>query len=209
VREKLTLRGKRTTITLRLEDTAGLRNTENPIEKMGIERTLQACRDADMILFIVDPLSSRESAQQQWNALSQAKIPSLTEKTLGILTKSDQLSQDELDESAHRVRKLEITTWAATSALTGAGIAEAIDTMTHFCENWTCRDRGEILLTRVDHHNAVTAALENLERAKQAAELELFAADIRQALHSLSPLIGETLPDDILGKIFSDFCIGK
>jgi len=55
----------------------------------------------------------------------------------------------------------------------------------------------------------VVAAMQDLRRAERAQELDLFAADIRQALHSLSPLIGETLSDDILGKIFSEFCIGK
>ena len=76
-------------------------------------------------------------------------------------------------------------------------------------ENWTQRQPGEVLLTRVDHLNAVEEALTHLRRAQVAPEIPLFASDIRQTLHSLGPLIGETVPDDILGKIFSDFCIGK
>jgi tRNA modification GTPase len=71
------------------------------------------------------------------------------------------------------------------------------------------RSAGEVLLTRLDQVNAVAAAIEHLHRAQNAPEIELFASDVRQALHSLGLLIGETLPDDILGQIFSEFCIGK
>ena len=65
------------------------------------------------------------------------------------------------------------------------------------------------MITRVDHSNAVSLALAHLDRAEAASEIDLFASDVRQALHALAPLIGEMLPDDILGDIFSNFCIGK
>lgn len=96
-----------------------------------------------------------------------------------------------------------------TSALTGEGIDQAIDQIVHYCERWVARDPGELLLTRVDQVNAIAASLEHLERAHGAPELDLLASDLRQSLHALGPLIGETLADDILGRIFSDFCIGK
>jgi tRNA modification GTPase len=93
--------------------------------------------------------------------------------------------------------------------VTGEGVASAAGTMAHFCENWVKRAPQEVLLTRLDHLNAVESAIESLSRALQAKNEELFSADIRHTLHALEPLIGETLPDDILGKIFSEFCIGK
>ena len=79
----------------------------------------------------------------------------------------------------------------------------------HYCEQRTQRQQGEVLLTRIEHLSAVTEAMTHLQRASEVYETDLFASDVCQALSSLAPLIGETVPDDILGKIFSEFCIGK
>jgi tRNA modification GTPase len=209
IREKLVLRGQRQTITLRLEDTAGLRTTENPIEKIGIQRTVSSSREADLILFIVDPHTPFEAVVEQWDQLKNNSNIPLGDKTLGILTKSDLISENQAQAQIPLLQKLGISQWAITSAQNGSGMTQSVNTIVEFCEKWTRRDKGELLLTRLDHFKAVQAALEHLVRAQQASEIDLFASDIRQSLYSLGPLIGETLPDDILGQIFSDFCIGK
>ncbi len=209
VRERLTLRGKKKTVTLRLEDTAGLRMTDHPIEKMGIDRTHKAIQEADLILFMVDPTSSFEATKEQWLLLTQSATQTLVPKTLGVLTKCDCVSSEQLTQFLQKTQIFGIQKWVSTSSLTGMGIQEAIETVIELCEQWTHRAPGEILLTRLDHLTAVSAALEHLQRAQLTSEIDLFAADIRQALHELSILIGDTPPDDILGKIFSDFCIGK
>jgi tRNA modification GTPase len=107
------------------------------------------------------------------------------------------------------VQPLGLGAWLPTSAATGEGVHEAATRIADFCSSWVRRERGEVLLTRLDHLRAVEEALEHLERAAQAPEIDLFAADVRHSLVALNPLIGETLPDDILGRIFSSFCIGK
>jgi tRNA modification GTPase len=204
VTERLTLRGQNTTLTLRLEDTAGLRTTDNPIEKIGIQRSLHSARDADLILFVADPSFPFESIREQWDLLKQDGT-----KTIGILTKADQHSEDFLSQALTQLKALSIQNWVITSAKTGFGISDAIETIIEYCERWTKREPKEILLTRMDHVAAVQETVSHLQRALDAPEIDLFASDIRQALHSLGPLIGETPADDILGKIFSDFCIGK
>jgi tRNA modification GTPase len=204
VRERLTLRGKTSSITLRLEDTAGLRQTSDHVEKIGVQLSQKAAKDAELILFLVDPNSDFELVKKEWDAL---KI--LPGKAIGILTKIDQAKKGTLARFESFREQLSIQEWIRTSAMTGEGIERAIECMIQFCENWTRRKPGEVVLTRLDHLRAIEEAIVHLERADKAMELELFSADIRQALHSLSPLIGETVPDDILGKIFSEFCIGK
>ena len=210
IREKITLRGKTTTITLRLEDTAGLRKTDNLIEQIGIQRTLNACQKADLILFIVDPNTPFSSIQEQWNEIQKSSDQRLNEKTIGILTKSD-CSKDEAIQQAQVFLKeiLGIINSVPTSVVRAEGIHTAIEVLIQFSEKWLHRAPGEVLLTRLDHFQAVCDALEHLQRALLVQELDLFASDIRQSLNSLGPLIGQTLPDDILGKIFSNFCIGK
>jgi tRNA modification GTPase len=204
VRERITLRSERATITLRLEDTAGLRTADNTVERIGIERSLKAAREAELVLLLVDPASDVSAVQEQWRALG-----SPSSKTLGIFTKCDVNDASRMVSVRTQYTDLAIAKWVETSAQTGSGIASAIDAITSHCESWTHREKGEVLLTRLDQLECVQAALAHLERAANATEIDLFAADIRQALHSLGPLIGETLADDILGKIFSEFCIGK
>ncbi len=206
VRERLSLRGQRGSVTLRLEDTAGLRSTEDRIEKLGVERSLRAAREAELILLIWDTSLSGEAAQAglrdlktSWKALGEP-----VSRTLGVLTQGDrESSQSKPPED------LGIPWVGPTSAVTGQGIQEAARNIADFCEKWVHRDPGEVLLTRLDQQRAVARAREDLARAAVAPELDLFAADLRQGLQALAPLIGETLPDDILGRIFSQFCIGK
>ncbi|MGK5083625.1 tRNA uridine-5-carboxymethylaminomethyl(34) synthesis GTPase MnmE [Bdellovibrionota bacterium FG-1] len=204
VHEKVTLRGVKSTLTLRFEDTAGLRIADHPVEKTGVERSQRSAREADLILFLVDPFSTPESVEEQWAVLD---CPS--KKTLGIFTKCDLTDAVRLGRLRNHYNHLGIPFWQETSSVTGQGITPTINAIVEYCEQWTHRTHGEVLLTRLDHLAAVQTALDDLKRAQQAPELDLFAADLRQALHSLGSLIGETLPDDILGKIFSDFCIGK
>ena len=208
IREKLTLKGRRGSITLRLEDTAGLRATDNRVEQMGIERTRKSVRDADLVLFLIDATQPIASAREQWLALCSF-APNLGEKTVGVLTKMDLADSRMLDSATDGVRALGFSDLCRTSSLTGEGIAAAAGQIADFCESFVHRGQGEILLTRIDQVSAVSVTLDHLTRAQAASEIELFAADIRQSLHALGPLIGETLTDDILGKIFSDFCIGK
>jgi tRNA modification GTPase len=208
VRERITLRGKHGSVTLKLEDTAGLRHSQDSVENKGIERTRDATRRADLIVFLVDSSDSNQNAQitQQWNAIRLALGVSVSQRTLGVLTKSDLPNNGTLET---HLKTLDIPNWVTTSANTGDGIREAIEKIVDHCEKLVHRKKGEVLLTRLDQLDAVSKAIGHLERAQETPETDLFASDIRQTLYALGSLIGETLPEDILGRIFSNFCIGK
>jgi tRNA modification GTPase len=206
--ERLNLRGNKSSITLRLEDTAGIRHAQNAIEKEGIERTLKAAQGADLVLFIVDCTFSKDDIDPVWK-LATSYLEDISKKTIGILTKCDLLNFKDQRTVLDRYQSLALSTWVLTSAKEGTGISEAVERIVEYGETHTRRDPKEILLTRLEHFNAVTLALKHLERAVRQDYEDLFASDTRQALHALAPLIGETLPDDILNTIFSQFCIGK
>jgi len=206
VSEKVTLSSRGQTITFRLEDTAGFRNTTHSIEKIGIEKSQKSAEQADLILFLVDPNDSMEKAIEEWKMLH---FSSFTKKTIGLLTKMDQVSQDQEKIAKNYLRQLNILEWVPISAQTQQGILEVISKMIFFSEKWTHRKPGEIILTRPIQLHAVKKAMEALKRAQEAFAIELFASDIRQATDALSPLIGSTEIDDILNQIFSEFCIGK
>jgi tRNA modification GTPase len=209
IRERLTLRGKNTSLTLRLEDTAGLRATQDEVEKFGIERTLNSAANADVILWIIDPTCGPSAIHDQWNSMNQNLPDPSTQRVLGILTKIDAVKASDLRLVKECLSQLGILTLAEVSSVTGEGVSTAAQRIAEFCEKTLARKPGELILTRIEHANAASEALSHLNRAIQVPEIDLFASDLRQALNSLAPLIGDTLPDDILGKIFSNFCIGK
>lgn len=208
VREKITLRASHQMITLRLEDTAGLRSSEDRIEQMGIDRSRKSAAESDLVLFLIDSLTffthGINDSLAQWKEIGSPKS-----KTIGIITKSDLIDTEQLKQLEAKISPFEIEKWAIVSSKTNQGIEKAIQLITEHCSQWTARSQGEILLTRIDQLESISVALQCLERAEKVHELDLFAADIRQALHALNNLIGQTPAEDILAKIFSDFCIGK
>lgn len=208
VREKITLRAQNQMVTLRLEDTAGLRSSDDRIEQMGIERSRKSANESDLVLFLIDSTTvfsqGITESLTQWQNIGEPKA-----KSIGVLTKTDLLDATQLKQLQDQVSAFGITQWVCVSSETGHGIREAIQVISDHCSKWISRGQGEILLTRIDQVESIDSALQCLARASMVEELDLFAADIRQTLHSLANLIGETPADDILAKIFSDFCIGK
>lgn len=208
IRERFTLRGPRQSFTLRLEDTAGLRASQDPIEKQGVERAHAAATAADLGIFLVDPTQPLEASLLAWRELLRSGIR--PEAWVTLFSKSDVFSDTPTlpvlsTEADRELPSLRVS----FSARTGAGLEAVTAALLERCAALTARATGEVLLTRVDHHRAVITAISGLTRASETTELDLFAADLRSALHALTPLVGETVPDDILGRIFSEFCIGK
>lgn len=209
VRERITLRGRFGTVTVRLEDTAGLRSSGDAIERMGIDRTMRAAGAAELVILLVDASQACER-NSDLLAGEWARLGVSPQKTIGILTKCDLVALEGRRNLAVECRNWSgIQTWLETSAKTGEGISKSAEEIASFCEKWTHREKGEVLLTRLEQARAVGNALDHLRRARLAPQVDLFAADVRQALHSLGVLIGDTLPEDLLNEIFSKFCIGK
>lgn len=204
VSEQITLKTEKDTATFRLLDTAGLRTTGDLIEKEGVNRTEKSAAQADLLILIVDPNQPRDELKELWERISRPGT-----KTLGVLTKIDLNKQSEYSNLIEQFQEFGINKWCLTSSRTGVGIHDLIEAMLDRAHQLTDHTPGEWILTRVDQLQAVEIGIENLERSLQAKEIDLFASDVRHALHALAPLIGETTTEDILGKIFSEFCIGK
>ncbi|PYS70857.1 MAG: tRNA uridine-5-carboxymethylaminomethyl(34) synthesis GTPase MnmE [Acidobacteria bacterium] len=176
-----------------LTDTAGLRETTDSIESLGIERTLRTASDADLVLNIVD--GSTE------NGLAQAGVSECP--SLLVLNKSDLFSSENSGDGPIGIR---------VSALTGEGLddlrAAIIKSLT--------RDDGHyegLLITNARHHDLLRASSRELEAAMDSiaarASEELILAPLHNVLRLLGEITGETTTEDILTQIFSTFCIGK
>jgi tRNA modification GTPase len=190
-------------VPVHIIDTAGLRDGENEVEKIGIERTWTEVKGADVVLFLHD-LTRYEQPQYQQseneiaknlNKLVQANVP-----VLDIWNKLD-AKKDFLDP-----------TGISLSAKTGEGL-ELLQKKLLALAGWRAAPEG-VFMARQRHINGLLKVAQNLENAwkkllSQTLELDLMAEDLRLAQNALNEITGEFTNEDLLGEIFSSFCIGK
>ena len=188
VKSRISIKGLPTEVI----DTAGLRDTTDPVEAMGIERTRAAIRDADLALVIVE--SDAPVSEQLINELP-ATLPRII-----VRNKIDLQQQDARADAAG--------VWL--SAKTGDGIALLSDTIAD-AVGFNYREEGGFM-ARERHVTALHVALVHVNAAAAHLDhvaLELFAEELRLGHDALGVITGEFTADDLLGEIFSRFCIGK
>jgi len=202
VTERISLEG----IPLDLVDTAGLRETFEEVEQLGIARSREALADAAIVLVVLDAtqaLNHEErsllSALRGRSALVAINKSDVADNGRGVLG-ADQSAADEVEIPA-----------VPTSALTGEGIAALRDRIVALATGGAAAEPG--LLTNLRHQQAIATARAAMEDAANANGTriphEMILLDLYRALWALDSLTGQTTPDDILNLIFSTFCIGK
>jgi len=192
-------------IPLHIVDTAGVRPTEDPIERLGIERTLQEVARADLIVHLVAAdVDARASAADD---TVLARVHEHAGRTVPLVT-----VVNKIDLTGESARSEGNRTWL--SAKTGAGI-DGLRMRLRELAGWQNDTSGEtVFLARERHLDALARAREHLAAASAHASqndraLDLFAEELRLAGNALGEITGEVTADDLLGRIFSRFCIGK
>ena len=188
----------------RFIDTAGIRDTTDAIEVLGIERSFRAIERADIVLWVVD----QTEAEKQVAALSNRIIPLCEGKQLIlVLNKSDL--------SAPRAGLLSIREGIPSvplSAKRGEGIGQLQSLLVEAARLPTLSS-GDIIVTNARHYEALTHALSAIRRVQKGLSAGLSGDFISQDLHEcifhLSDIVGEVATDEVLGNIFKHFCIGK
>ena len=203
VTERVSLGG----IPLELVDTAGLRESSDEAESIGIQKSREALADSDLVLVVLEagiPLREDEADLIQTLAGRRALIA----RNKSDLSNSDFSDLNLVDEAG---KKLPLST-VATSAVTGQGIAELRNVLLEMVRNPISESESG-MLTNLRHHEAVAASLASLTAARKAVgdkvPHEMLLLDLYASLRQLDSLTGETTADDILNRIFSSFCIGK
>jgi tRNA modification GTPase len=193
-------------IPVRLVDTAGIRKAIDEAESIGIQKSMEALADADLVLVVLD--ASRPLSTEDEELLRQAEV----RPVILVKNKSD-LGTGEIAKSVDGGDKRVGHIPVRTSALTGEGIAELrAEILRHLGgENGAQGEAG--FLTNVRHHGLIKDSVAALEAAKQAVAgkipHEMLLLDLYNALRPLDAITGATTNDDILNLIFSTFCIGK
>jgi tRNA modification GTPase len=191
-------------ISFRFIDTAGLRQTTDTIENLGIDRSYAKMREADVILYLFDARSSTiEEVQNEIRAIQSAAGES--KQIIPIGNKVDELNDGTWEERFSHLKDA-----IPLSAKLGTGIEQLQSRLIEYVS----RERvSETLVTNARHAQALKNASISLNSVLRGLDLripgDLLSSDIRDALNSLAEITGEVSSDEVLGIIFGKFCIGK
>ncbi len=200
IEETISLNG----IAVRLTDTAGLRETEDYVEKIGIERSKQSMNQADLILYLVD--GHKELEEDDIELMRK-----LQEKPVIILINKVDLGQN-VDEGELR-QLLPKAKIIYTSLVTGVGVKDLETAISEWVYSGGIRQNNSFILTNVRHKNLTDQAHVALGDALKMIELkeplDFIEVDIRSAWDKLGEIIGESVSEDIIEEVFARFCLGK
>ena len=186
-------------IPIKITDTAGIRNTDDEIEKIGVDRSRSKIEEADLVVFVLD--RSKDLEKEDLEILDFIG----DKEKIVLLNKSDLSKKIDL-------KNLGIEHFVEISALVGSGIDKLKDEIKEifFKDNFM---ESEILVSNQRHIEALMRAKERLIEGKHAVEsgiaLDLAGIDLNSAWSYLGEITGDTLSENLVDKIFSDFCIGK
>lgn len=200
-------------IGFRFIDTAGIRDTTDVVEGMGIKKTFEKIDQAQVVIYMFDALSafgvSPKGGEFNKVLLEIEKIKNkYPQKPLIIVAnKIDGLHKEEISNL-----KSQIPNILLLSAKTDFGVEELQNKLLEFVNTGALRNN-ETIITNTRHYDSLLKALEEIEKVQQGIDTDipgdLLAIDIRQALYHFGEITGEISSDDLLGNIFANFCIGK
>jgi len=195
-------------ITFRFIDTAGIRETSDTIESMGIERTFRKLDQASIVLWVIDLTTPATDIE----ALATRIVPRSEGKHLVLVfNKSDLLTPDELALKQHLLSNLPATRIYISAK-------QQVNTETLQQELLKAASlpeisQNDVIVTNVRHYEALTNALHAIRRAINGLDTNIsgdfLSQDIRECMHYLGEITGQISNDEILGNIFANFCIGK
>lgn len=190
-------------VTLRLFDTAGLRQTEDVVERIGIDRARKALEDAELILAVFDGSVAPDKEDQ---ALAQS-LSGSNATVIAVINKSD------LGITEENFYKTHFSHTVTLSAKAGEGTEELSALVESCFINGELDTKADTVLTNARQRGAAIATLEALKRAQEGLELglpvELCCSDCEAAMQAIAELDGRAVSEDIVSHIFSHFCVGK
>ncbi|MES2239218.1 MAG: tRNA uridine-5-carboxymethylaminomethyl(34) synthesis GTPase MnmE [Bacteroidota bacterium] len=199
-------------IGFRFIDTAGIRETQDVVESIGIRKTFEKIEQAQVVLLLID--SSRLTADSLVNVkfeIEKIRNQFPLKPLVIVLNKIDQLSPSEITTI-----KEQLTTnnsqLITISAKEKVGIDDLKNTLLSFVNTGALRNN-ETIVTNTRHYDSLLKALEEIQKVKYGLETnlssDLMALDIKEALYQFGMITGQVTNDELLGNIFANFCIGK
>ena len=191
-------------IPLKIIDTAGIRETNDFVEKIGVEKAIGLIKDADLVIALFD--SSKELEEEDYKILELIK----NKKSIVLLNKSDlsDLNIKTINYISNTNKKV-----IKASMKTKNGIAELYKTISELFNNNELNSDNGIVITNIRHKNLIHNAINNLDEAENSIKndmpIDVVAICIKEVLESIGSITGDNVSEDIINKIFSKFCLGK
>lgn len=199
IEEQINLAG----ITLNLVDTAGIRNTKDIVEEIGVNKAKELAEEADLILYVVD--SSTELDENDYNILNIIK----NRKTVILLNKSDLDTVTDADS----ISKITDSKVISVSAKDNTGLDELSETIVKLFASGEIDYNDEVYVSGERNKEALEETLESLKLVKKSINEGLpedfYTIDLMNAYEQLGKITGESVEDDLVNEIFSKFCMGK
>ena len=200
IEELITING----IPLKIVDTAGIRQTEDKIEEIGVKKALKVLDDAELILAIFD--NTKELTKEDYEILDLIK----DKKAIILLNKIDIIDNkiEEKEQFINANKKI-----IKISAQKGNGIEEIYKEIEELFNINEINSENETIITNIRHKNQIREAIESINKAIESVKLNLpidiISINIVQCLNDLGKITGENVAEDIINQIFSKFCLGK
>ena len=195
-------------ITFRFIDTAGIRDTKDKIENLGIERTYQKIEQASIVLWLVDGTQVSEHIEWLTERITQRAVG---KKIILVFNKTDKISQEELDVLSQLFEQFDAERIyiSAKNKLRIDVLQDALIKAAQLPEI----SPDDVVVSNVRHYDALQKALASIQRVTEGLEQgisgDFLSQDIRECMHFLGEITGQISNDEILGNIFGKFCIGK
>ena len=202
-------------ISLNMIDTAGIHETQDVVEKIGVERAKKYAMDADLILYVVDASGNIDEDDQNIISLLDDK------KAIILLNKSDlenKITEESLKENlVKRLKHSEdiriLRTSTIDSSSENSGMEELEETIRNMFFEGELKHNNELVVTNLRHKEALQDALHSLQLVERSIEdgmpEDFYSIDLTSAYASLGKIIGEEVDEDVVNEIFSKFCMGK
>ncbi|WP_040280866.1 tRNA uridine-5-carboxymethylaminomethyl(34) synthesis GTPase MnmE [Psychroserpens damuponensis] len=194
-------------IGFRFIDTAGIRDTEDVVETIGIKKTFEKIDQAQVVIFLFDSTEFESKGTAFKIELEKIKNKYPQKPLLVVSNKIDQIDDIQISEMQNLIPEIKLL-----SAKTGFGVEQLTQSLLELINTGALRNN-ETIVTNSRHYDALLKAFEEIQKVKYGLESDLsgdlLAIDIRQALYHFGEITGEITNDDLLGNIFANFCIGK
>lgn len=189
-------------LPLRIIDTAGIRETDDRVEKIGVEKALEKVSEADLVIMVFD--SSEEFEEEDEKILDYIK----DKKVIYIKNKSD--LENKLDLSSYEKIQKEIIN---VSVLQNQGLDDIIDKIDQLFFEGHVNISDKLIINNVRHKNLLIKAKNSIDEVLKSIEnnmtIDFLEIDLKDAMEQLGLIVGKSVSDDLMDKIFDEFCIGK
>jgi len=191
-------------IPIKIIDTAGIRNTDDYVEKIGINKSKEIAQEADLVITIIDGSKNLDEEEKEMLEFIKNK------KGIILLNKADleiQIDEEEIKKIAKDKRVLEV------SALNKEGIDKLYETISDMYKINEIEVDDSLTITNNRHKNAINNMITNIEKSQKSIEekmpIDVITINITEILTEMGTITGETVSEDIINEIFKKFCLGK